>query len=393
MKTTIIGVTLACSLVIGGCLSAITLDRAILAYDDAVTDAVAKQLLMNIARAQHHEPIHFTWVLDIAGTFDSRFNAGAIPRLRGGSGKRLVPVFGGSVGETPTISIVPLPGEEFAKRLLTPLDRGTFILFLRQQFNIGLLLRLMAEELRIREREEDIAFRNMPGDRLGYEKFRRAVLHLSAIQDKNQLYAEPLIFNRAWTIPGNSVTAENFRAFENEYVVTYNHGDNTYTLQKQVSGHIRITNYNPAILSQEERARLNEETEEQHINDVSFDIRPGHFGGEYPMKGHFRLRSFNAMLHFLAQSLGDEREYHVDKDPLTPEVTENPVYTMEIVRSDQKPSSADFAIRSHGSYYAIKTDGDHTRWNRDAFRVLYLLFQMIGTEPPRIGVTGIAIAD
>jgi hypothetical protein len=392
MKTRIHALVVLCGLMMSGCLSPITLNRAVVAYDDAVTDAVAKQLLINIARAQHHQPIHFTGVANIAATFDFRVTAGATPALTGDAGRTLVPLFGGSVSENPTISIAPIEGEEFAKRLLSPFSESKLILLLRQRFDIDLLLRLMAQELRIKQNGKDMAFRNTPGDRSGYEKFRRVVLHLSAIQDKNQLYAEPLTFDRRWTIPANSVTAEGFQALEKEYLVTYNQRDNTYALQKKVTGRIRITNYDPDSLSSEERARLSEETEEEHVNDVSFDIRPGHFGGEYPMKGYFRLRSFNAMLHFLARSLGEDREYHVEKDALTPDVEENPVYTMEMVMSDHSPSGADLAIESHGTYYAVRTDGPLARWNREAFQLLYLLFQMTVTEVPRVGVPSITIA-
>ena len=392
MKTSIHLLALFCTLALPGCLSPITLNRAVVAYDDAITDAIAKQLLVNIARAERHQPIHFTGVSNIAATFDFRVNAGATPALTGEHGRTLVPLFGGSIAENPTISIVPIEGEEFAKRILAPFTEGKLILLLRQRFDIDLLLRLMAQELRIKQNGEDIAFRNTPADRVGYEKFRRAVLHLSAIQDSNQLYVEPLSFERVWTIPANSVTAEGFLALERDYLVRYNQGDNTYTLRKPVAGRIRITNYDPATLSSEERARLSEETEEERINDVSFDIRAGHFGGEYPMKGYFRLRSFNAMLHFLARSLGEDREYHVDKDALTPEVAENPVYTMEMVRSDENPSGVDLAIQSHGTYYAVRTDGPLARWNREAFQLLYLLFQMTVTEIPRVGVPSITIA-
>ena len=110
------------------------------------------------------------------------------------------------------------------------------------------------------------------------------------------------------------------------------------------------------------------------------------------MKGYFRLRSFNAMLHFLARSLGEDRDYHVEKDALTPDVEENPVYTMEMVMSDHSPSEADLAIKSHGTYYAVRTDGPLERWNREAFQLLYLLFQMTVSEVPRVGVPSIAIA-
>ena len=74
-----------------------------------------------------------------------------------------------------------------------------------------------------------------------------------------------------------------------------------------------------------------DETEEGYINDVSFDIRPGHVGGEYPLKGDFRLRSFNSILNFLGRSIEEDPEYHVDQDPRTPAVQENPVRTMDLV--------------------------------------------------------------
>ena len=63
-----------------------------------------------------------------------------------------------------------------------------------------------------------------------------------------------------------------------------------------------------------------------------------------------------------------------------------------MVRSDNRPSEADLAIQSHGTYYAIRTDGPLARWNRDAFQLLYLLFQMTVTELSRLGVPSITIA-
>ena len=40
-------------ILLSGCLSPVTLTRAVIAYDEAITDAQSKQLLINIARAQH----------------------------------------------------------------------------------------------------------------------------------------------------------------------------------------------------------------------------------------------------------------------------------------------------------------------------------------------------
>ena len=390
-----IGLTLAgvvCSLAVTGCLSPITLNRAVTNYDEAITDAISKQLLINIARAHQRQPIQFTGVSNIAATFDFRVSAGATPALTGEASRALMPIFGGSVAENPTISIVPIEGEEFTKRLLTPYQETKFLLLLRQRYDIDLLLRLMAQELRIKQDGQEVAYRNRPADRTEYELFRRVVTHLSAIQDQNQLHAEPLVYNRTWTIPANSVTAEGFQTLQKEYLVTYSQKDNTYTLRKQIIGRTLITNYDPATLSPDERARLIDETEEGHPNDVYFDIRPGHIGGDYPLKGDFRLRSFNRILQFLGRSLGEDPEYHVDKDPRTPAVHENPVHTMELLLSDGSPSGADLSIQSHGKYYAVNTTGPLARWNRQAFQMLYLLFQMTVSEVPRVGVPSITIA-
>ena len=80
-------------------------------------------------------------------------------------------------------------------------------------------------------------------------------------------------------------------------------------------------------------------------------------------QGDFRLQSFNTMLNFLGRSLGEDPEYHVEKDPRTPQVYENPVHTMELLLSDGAPSGADLSIQSHGKYYAVNTTGPLARWN------------------------------
>ena len=104
------------------------------------------------------------------------------------------------------------------------------------------------------------------------------------------------------------------------------------------------------------------------------------------------MRSFNTILNFLGRSLEEEPEYHVDKDPRTPPVLENPAYTMELLLSDGSPSKADLSIQYHGKYYSVNTTGSLARWNREAFQMLYLLFQMTVSEVPRVGVPSITIA-
>ena len=104
-----------------GCASTIALDRAVLAYDSTTSDSVAEQLLLNIARARHNQPMHFTAISNIAATYGVSISAGAGPALTGENGGLLVPVLGVSMEENPTISISPMQGEEFTQRLLTPM--------------------------------------------------------------------------------------------------------------------------------------------------------------------------------------------------------------------------------------------------------------------------------
>lgn len=429
---------------LSGCLSPLTLNRAVIVYDDAVTKAESEQLLINIARAQHHEPIHFTRVPNIAATFDFRMNAGGTPALTGDSGGLLMPLFGGSIAENPTFTIIPIEGEEFTRRLLTPFHQSKLTLLLRQHFDVDLLLRMMAQEVhlhphhshdieisppvdfeqhfhfkrgkhrnasdrntieltreqanRVRMRsqrhQKQVTYHNNPSDNPGYEMFRKVALHLSAIQDQKQLYVEPLTFERSWTIPAASVSAEGFQALEKEFTVRYNAEDNTYTLSKQSLGPILITNYDPDIVCCEERAELFEMTSPWITHDVAFDIHPDYAGGEWPIQGSFRLRSFHSILNFLGHALGENPEYDVEKDARTPPIAhdENPRMTLDLKVSDTPLSGAGLTVKSHGNYYAINTAEPDAHWNRNAFQLLYILFRMTITDAPLLGAPSITIA-
>lgn len=143
----------------------------------------------------------------------------------------------------------------------------------------------------------------------GYETFRKVVLHLSAIQDQDQLYAEPLNLEYDWTLSATAVSAEGFHILAKEFVIHHDQQNDLFILHQKKQGPILITNYDPGILSEKKCAQLSKEAEGWEPNDVAFDIRPDGTGGEWPMKGIFRLRSFHAIISALGRSLGDEPEY------------------------------------------------------------------------------------
>ena len=230
-----------------------------------------------------------------------------------------------------------MEGEEFTGRLLTPFEEQKLTMLLRQGYDVDALLRLMAGEVRLEKEHKRSVYYNRPSDRDGYPVFRRVIAHLSSIQDRHALYIEPLLFQHSWTLPASAVTPEGFQSIYKDFSLTYDAEKQVYQVSKLVTGRIIITNYDPAILSNEERLRLHEEAEEGPFNEIIVDIRPGYPGGEYPLHGKVRLRSFYNVLTSLGRDIEEEPEYDVPPDPRTPQISENPVHTLEILETDSLP--------------------------------------------------------
>jgi hypothetical protein len=99
-------------------------------------------------------------------------------------------------------------------------------------------------------------------------------------------------------------------------------------------------------------------------------------------------------LNFLGHSLGEEAEYHVEKDPRTPPIKrdENPAMTLDLVVSETPLKNVGLSVRSNGKYYAVNTDGHLAHWNLNAFQLLNILFRMTVTDAPLFSAPGITIA-
>jgi hypothetical protein len=109
---------------------------------------------------------------------------------------------------------------------------------------------------------------------------------------------------------------------------------------------------------------LNETLEKGKPEELTVDIRRGYPGGEYPVNGTFRLRSFDNILNFLGRSITDEPEHSVPPSPLTPYVAENPINTMEIVESENSPTDDGLSVSYQRHYYSLRPDKGYP-WNID----------------------------
>jgi hypothetical protein len=389
------------SVLLSGCLSPIAMHRAVIEYDRTVSYVEADLLLLNIARARHHRPVHFTAVSSVAATFDFRVNAGitgGIGRATDAAERPVSLEYSSSVAENPTITIVPITGEEFTKRVLRPLDEDKFEFLVRQGYDINMVLRLMARGIALDGEDGPIILFNMPSQGEGYREFRRRLLHLAWLDTERKLFIGPILFEESQTVRTNRPPNpdEVVAALEKGFRWEGDGEGKVHTVRRKAVGRLLVANYDPSRLPNDERHRLHEEAQRFPPDYVLVDVRPGFPGGDYPLHGSILLRSMNAIIGFVARSIGEEAEFHVDPDPRTKAVARNPVRTLEIEESAGKPSDYEFSVEFDKRYYSIRkfpvSEGMSPSWNQEAFAVLSNLFQMTVTDLTRFPTPAIAIA-
>ena len=377
------------SALLAGCLSPIAMHRAVIEYDRTVHRVEAELLLLNIARARHYRPVHFTAVSSVAATFDFRVKAGVLARISRGplSDDSLVDLnYGTEVAENPTVTIVPVSGEEFTKRILRPLDESHLNFLARQGFDLSMVLRLLGRGILIDGDEAPVIVFNTPSRREEYTEFRRRVLHLAAVDNQKKLQIAPIIYEEAFpvSLEKGLTPAEVVAAIDRGYRWSASTDDRPAILIRRVTGRLAITNYDLKRLGNDERRRLNVEIERLPPDHVFVDIRPGFPGGEYPLKGFILLRSFNSIISFVARGIAEDAGYHVEPDLRTGPVQRNPAHVLEIEESSSPLKDAEFDTEFEGKYYSIRkfpiSEGMVPSWNQEAFAVLANLFQMTVTD-------------
>ncbi len=385
---------------LAGCLSPIAMHRAVVEYDRTTSQVEAELLLLNIARARHYRPVHFTAVSSVAATFDFRAEAG----ITGGFGnatdaseRPLNLSYSTSVSENPTVTIVPISGEEFTKRILRPLEESHFEFLYHQGFDISMLLRLMGRGILLETDKGRMVYLNQSGRKDEFMEFRRRLLHLAALDQARQLYVESVTYDEAFPVAMDRALTpvEVVAALDKGYRWEMPAKDRPQTLIRKAGGRIAITNYELRWLGNEERRRLHEELQRFPTDYIFVDIRPGYPGGEYPLRGVIQLRSFNAIIGFVARGIAEEPGFHVDPDPRSGPVMRNPDHILDIEESSTAPSDAEFTVDFEGKHYSIRkypiSGGMTPSWNQEAFSVLANLFQMTVTDVSNVKTPIISI--
>lgn len=363
-----------------GCVSPVALHRAVLAYDEQVARVTREQLLLNIVRASDSHPIHFTSVPSVAATFLFQASAGITPP-EGDARGLVAPLINATVAENPTITIVPIEGEEFTQRLLTPIEESRLLSLVSVGTDFNMLLRLTAASLRLFEAGEDRRISNDPSRPIGYQEFRRLVAHLAALHQEQHLHIQRVMAQPVWegSVRGPLEPHDILQAIEKTYQWQSLPQSGAYQLTRS---RLLVSNYPAGAVDLAQLTQLGKRAKEWPPNEILVDIRPGFPGGESPIQGTIQLRSFDSILRFLGVEMinndGNVRRGH--------ELSTNPARLLTIEKVDTR-SHATVAVQYQGQLYAVSAN----TWDLEVFRLLYQLFQMT-VKPIQAPVPGITIA-
>lgn len=371
------------------CLGPVALTKALPNYDETVNQLESQSLLLNIARGRHNLPPHFTNTTSIVATFNFRADASIGGQFSSDPDNAYGSVgLGATVEENPTIELTPLRGEQFAKQMLTPLTDDQFRLLVTEKVPLDMLIRLMAKSFYFQNEAGELtrSVRNRPDIPAEYEEFRRISAHVAALDANAELFARQVSFveTAELQLVATPDAADFLEARKNGFEFLVKEG-NTYVLSRRVVGSTVVTNFDTAILSDQDRLKLNDQISLTPSNYVDVNIHPGHPGGDYPLNGVFQLRSFHEILNFVCRSIGGTPEYKVELDPRTvaliesTSAPENPLHSdmievLKIVESSEAPPRDVLQVRFRGAYYSVQQEPSDLA----AFKALYLLLQMSG---------------
>lgn len=378
---------LSLSLVLSGCVSPVALEKAVLAYDRTLSLVRSQVLLLNIARARQGLPLNASEVtaLTAAFEFSAQATAGTTIGPIGGAAETTGNLSLGLTTravEAPTLSIVPLQGEAFTRRLLAPIEDRTFDLLKHRSATLGLLLRLLGDTVVIEGDGVHLRYRNDPDLPEEFAEFRRRVYHLDTLSRDYELVVGPIPRFETWRPhPGAdlegvaSLLAQGYRLEEDA---------EGPLLSRKVEGRILISNYHPHALTETERLALLGKAQMQDSSFVLVDIRPAGPGGDYPFQGWIKLRSLYQVLRFVGRSVDPEWEHAVAPHPSTRSPRAQPVRTLIIDESAEAPEAAGLAVEMRGHWFSVRLPPGTTLgtdWNLEAFETLSNLYHLTTLNP------------
>lgn len=118
-------------------------------YNEAIARSWNEQLLLNLVRLRYRDTIQFLEVSTVLTQYSLGAGASASPVINVDGSDENEFGFGASLSyaETPTITYTPLQGEDFSRRLLTPLTPETILLLSQSGWSLERLMLCCVQEV------------------------------------------------------------------------------------------------------------------------------------------------------------------------------------------------------------------------------------------------------
>jgi hypothetical protein len=371
------------ALLLGGCIGPPILERQVLGYDQVAKTLNEKLLLLNIARVHNDETVHFTSTTSIAATFDWTTTVGASGHVTEAPNANFLDLtLGASASENPTFSIVPIAGEEFTKRIVTPFDDRIFEFVVFQGVRLEQAMRLIAGGIEV-QTEDGRFVRFIENDARTleeYTEFRRIAMFLQALNETRRLFVRTLVFEDQLIADFKAVPrAEDVNNGFDKGLRWRQKPDGHYELTRLEAGRVVVLDFDPLTLSDRERFALNERIKKNPAGFVYLELR--HFGAGGRFQGAIKLRSMMQILVFLARTINAGAGIEVAPDPRLGGAPSSPAI-LKINVTDTAPDDHVPSIPYRGRYYSV----NDTPWDRTSFVLLNLLFQMAIGEIQGVGI-------
>ena len=369
-----------------GCVGPLVLERQVLGYDEVAKRLDEQLLLLNIARVANSESVHFTSTSSIAATFDWTTTVGVGGQINAAPQTNFLNLnLATSASENPTFSILPVAGQEFTKRVVTPFGDETFQLLVFQGGRIDQVMRLMAAGIEVQTPTRAFVrfIENDPRRPEEYAEFRRLAMHLQWLNDTRRLFVRALVFEETLIAHFAAVPrAEDINNGFDKGLRWRQKPDGHYELTRLTAGRVVVSNIDPMALPDHARFALNERIKQNPQGFVYLHLHPEHPGGEFPIQGAIKLRSMIQMLDFLANGIAAAPEFAVTPDARTGAVEADPTTTLNITVSDREPDTRVPWVAHAGRYYTIHD----TAWDRRVFATLNILFQTTVGTVQNVGI-------
>lgn len=162
-------------------------------YNEALVQTTNEQLLLNLVRLRYRDTPYFLEVTSLTTQYElSGTLAAGVTLVEGGDGDASIGS-GVDVSETPTVSYVPLQGEDFVKQLLRRVPLDDVMLLPQAGWSVERVMRLTVDQF-AGVRNAPTTTGPTPDRAPDYEAFNCLAATLRSLQRENrlQLHVEPM---------------------------------------------------------------------------------------------------------------------------------------------------------------------------------------------------------